>query len=124
LIYLQDTHTLHPDDEVMPYEILFPDVNASENLTAFTLLKQNASGSHAEAALFCLFPVVLPFTSFNPGPSAVEQVPLDSCTNGSGTPSPSPPPTSLMPTSSGYGGRMSIVPAVLASLLWIWNLMY
>ena len=102
MIYLQDTHTFHPDNEVMSYEILFPDVNASENLMEFTLLKQNALGSHAEAALFCLFPVVLPLTSFNPGPLAVEQVPLNSCTNGSSMPSPLPLPTSLMPTSSGH----------------------
>ena len=61
-----------------PYA-LAPNVSASENLTEFNLLGITASGSHGEAGLFCFFPMVLPFTVFNMGPSAIEQVPIDSC---------------------------------------------
>lgn len=112
-----------PDDEVFPKDVLFPDVNASDNLTEFNLLGTTASGSHAEAAFFCLFPMLRPFTGFNQGPSATEQLPLGACQGGTLPPSASPPPNTgtSMPTTSGAGAVGSIAPLVTGALAWFWS---
>jgi hypothetical protein len=118
-----------PEDELIPYA-LSPNVSASENLTEFSLLGGiTASGSHAEAGLFCFFSMVLPFTVFHTGPSAIEQVPLDTCadaptqvpdgtpTQAPGTPPTEAPPTTMIPTSTAYRACLSFV-AMTFSFVW------
>lgn len=141
-----------PDDEIIPYT-QHPDVSASENLTDFKLLGITASGSHGEAGLyvevacasfrftlpvsyvclhsyrFCFFSMVLPFTVFNTGPSATEQVPLDTCASAPteasspGTPTEAPPPTeaplTTPTTSAGYRECLSYFTLSLVSFLWL-----
>jgi cell division septation protein DedD len=127
-----------PQDELIPYA-LAPNASSSENLTEFNLFGITASGSHAEAALFCFFPMVLPFTVYSMGPSAIEQVPIESCaaaptdapgatpteapppTEGPGTPTEAPPPTEARPTmqtSTGYRGSTSFFIVALVSFVW------
>jgi len=59
------------------------------------------------APRFCFYSMVLPFTSLNIGPSAIEQVPLDSCVPTTSSPPTEPPsPTATLPSTGEPGGEV------------------